>query len=88
MLEMSCLRVMVKRSRGKKQEEETEKQYVIVNENSLFKSFATNNVRNYDRGSPTSLTMTVDSAEVLPAMNFPQREEYHAKLFLNLPDYF
>ena len=48
-LEMSSLRVMVKNSRGKKQQEETEKhQYVVMTENNLFKSFTTKNVRNYD----------------------------------------
>ena len=37
-LEMSSLRVMTKRSSGKKQREETEKQqHVIVTENNLFK---------------------------------------------------
>ena len=37
LMEMCSLRIMVKRSRGKKQQEETEKQqHVIVTENNLF----------------------------------------------------
>ena len=37
MLEMSSLQVTVKRSRGKEQQEETEKQHhVIVTENNVF----------------------------------------------------
>ena len=49
-MEMSFLRVMVKRSRGKKQWEETEKQqHVIVTENNLFKGFTTEGDRNYDQ---------------------------------------
>ena len=48
-LEMS-LRAMVKRSRGKKQQEEVVKQhYVIVTENNLFKSFTAEGIRNYDQ---------------------------------------
>ena len=39
-LEMSSLRVMIKRSRGKKQQEETKKQqHAIVTENDLFQFF-------------------------------------------------
>ena len=41
---------MVKRSRGKTQKEETEKQqHVIVTENNLFKGFSIEGVRNYDQ---------------------------------------
>ena len=40
---------MVKRGRGKKQQEETEKQqHVILTENNLFTGFTTKGVRNYD----------------------------------------
>ena len=47
---MTFLRVMVKRSRGKKQQKETEKQqHVIVTENNLSKGFTTKGIRNYDR---------------------------------------
>ena len=47
---MSSLRVMVKRSRGKKKQKETEKQqHVIVTENNLFKGFTTEGVQNYDQ---------------------------------------
>ena len=47
---MSSLRVMVKRSREKKTQEEREKQqYVIVTENDLFRGFTTENGRNYDQ---------------------------------------
>ena len=47
---MSSLRVIVKRSKGKKQQEETEKQQqVIETENNLFKGFTTEGVRNYDQ---------------------------------------
>ena len=42
---MSSLQVMVKRSRGKKQQKETEKQqHVIVTENNLFKGFITEGI--------------------------------------------
>ena len=48
-LEKSFLRVKAKRSRGKKEQEETEKQqHVIVTEVILFKGFTTEGVRNYD----------------------------------------
>ena len=50
MLEMSSLRVMAKRSRGKKQQEETEKlQHVIATGNNLFKGFTTKGIRNNER---------------------------------------
>ena len=49
-LKMSSLRIMFKRSRGKKQQKETEKQEnVFVTENNLFKGLAIKRVRNYDR---------------------------------------
>ena len=42
---MSSLRVMVKRGRGKKRQEETEKhQHIIMTENNLFKGYATKRV--------------------------------------------
>ena len=41
---------MVKRIRGKKQQEETEKQqHIIATENNLFKGFTTKDVQNYDQ---------------------------------------
>ena len=44
---MPSLRVMVQRSGGKKQQEETEKrQHVIETENNLFKRFTTEGVKN------------------------------------------
>ena len=47
---MSSLRVMVKRSRGKKQQEEIKKQqHVIVTENNLFKGFTGKGIRNYNK---------------------------------------
>ena len=50
MMKMSSLRVMVKRSRGKKQHRKTEKQqHIIVTENNVFKGFTTEGVRNYDQ---------------------------------------
>ena len=50
MLKISSLRVMVKRSRGKKQEKKIQKQqHVIVAENNLFKGFTTEGVRNYNQ---------------------------------------
>ena len=50
MLEMSALRVMVKRNREKKQQEETEKQqHVIVIEKTLFIGFPIKGVRNYEK---------------------------------------
>ena len=48
MLEMSSLRVMVKRSRGKKLQEETEKQqHFVATENNFLKGFTTEGIRNY-----------------------------------------
>ena len=48
MLKMSSLRVMVKRSREKKQQKGIEKQqFVIVTENNLFKGLTAEGVRNY-----------------------------------------
>ena len=50
MFKMSSLRVMVKRSRGKKQQKEIEKQQqVFVTENNLFKGFTTEGLQNYDQ---------------------------------------
>ena len=50
MLKMSSLRVMVKRSRGKKQQKEAKKQqHVIATENNLFKGYTTKEVLNYHR---------------------------------------
>ena len=47
---MSSLRVMVKRGRGKKRQEETEKhQHVIETENILFIGYSAKDVLNYDR---------------------------------------
>ena len=48
MLEISSLRVMIKKKvRGKKQQEETEKQqHVIVTENNLFKGFTAKVIQN------------------------------------------
>ena len=47
---MSSLRDTVKRNRGKKQKEETEKQqHVTITENYLFKSFTTKDARYYDQ---------------------------------------
>ena len=50
MLKMSSLRLMVKKSRGKKLQKEIEKQQqVIVTENNSFKGFTTEGVGNYDQ---------------------------------------
>ena len=50
MLEISSSHVMVKRSRGKEQQEETEKQqHVIVTEKNLIEGFTT--IGNYDQKS-------------------------------------
>ena len=47
---MPSLRVMVKRRRGIKQQEETEKQqHIIVTENNLFKGFTAEGIRNYNQ---------------------------------------
>ena len=49
-LGITFLRITVKRSKEKKQQQETEKQqYAIVLENSLFKDFTTKGVQNYDQ---------------------------------------
>ena len=78
MLEISSLRVMVKRRTGKKQQEEIEKQqHVIVTENNLFKILLQKVIEIMTESSPTSLTVTVDGAADLPAGSLPQREEFH-----------
>ena len=57
---ISSLRVMVKRNRGKKQQEETAKhQHIIITENNLFKDFTTEGVRNYDQKSSDKLDSSV-----------------------------
>ena len=62
-MEMFFLRVMVKRSRGKKHQEETEKQqHVIVTESSLFKGLLQKVFKITTESSPASLTATVDCA--------------------------
>ena len=49
-LEISSLRVIVRRNRGKKQQEKTEKQqHVIVTENKLFKNLTRTVAQYYDR---------------------------------------
>ena len=92
---MSSLRVMVKRSRAKKQKEETEKQHFIVTENNLFIDFTTNGVQNFQPKvilntltATVSLTATVDGDVDLPTRNLPHCEELHATLLSSLPDYF
>ena len=41
---------MAKRSRGERQQKETEKQqHIIASENNLFKGFTTEDVQNYDQ---------------------------------------
>ena len=53
---------MVKRSRGKKQQKEIEKQqHIIVIENSLFKGFTREGVPNYDQKQSGELDSGVDS---------------------------
>ena len=53
---MSSQQVMVKRSRGKKQQEETEKQqHVIVTKSNLFKGFTIEGVLNYFLKQSTKL---------------------------------
>ena len=47
---MPSSQVMIKRSIGKKQQKETEKQqHVVVREDNLFKGFTTERARNYDQ---------------------------------------
>ena len=85
---MTSLRFVVTRSRGKKkQKEETkEQEHVIAAENISFKSFITKDVRNYIESSPSSLTVTVNSAADLSSRNVPQREEYYVMSLVSLPD--
>ena len=72
MLEMSSLRVMVKRSKGKRKQKETEKQqHVIARENNLFKVLLQKAFEITTESSPTSLTATVDCAANLPAGGIP-----------------
>ena len=86
---MAVLRVMVKKSRGKKKQEKTEKQqYVIVTENNLFEDFITKGVRNYDRKQFGQLESDVHDAADLVARNLPQREEFYAMPLSSLANYF
>ena len=86
---MLSLRVMVKRSRGKWQQEETEKQqYVIVQKKMYLKVLLQKVFEITTESCPASLTATVDGAAVLPTRNHPQREEFHAMSLSSLPDYF
>ena len=71
---MPSLRVMVKKCKGKKQQEETGKQqHVIVTKINLFKGFTTKGVRNYDRklsgmfGSDSTLPCTSTGQESVTA---------------------
>ena len=74
---------MVKRSREKKQQEETKKhQHMIMTENNLFKGYATKMFLITIENSPESFTLTVDGATDLPSRNFAQREEFHATIKL------
>ena len=89
MLEMSSLRVMIKKSRGKKQQKETEKQqYIIVRENSLFKGFATEGVPNYDQKQSGKLDTSshgIPHAVEDSLLVDPQR---HLPTLSSLPDYY
>ena len=50
MLKMSSLRLMVKKSRGKKLQKEIEKQQqVTMTENNLFQGFTTEGVQDYNQ---------------------------------------
>ena len=85
---MSSLGAMVKRNRGKKQQEETEKhQRVIMTENYL-KVILQKMVLISTENSPVSLTVTVDGSADLPSRNLLQCEEFHATALSSLPDYF
>ena len=76
---------MVKRSREKKQQEETEKQkHVIVTESNLFNILLQKMVEI----CPANLTVKADGAADLPARNLPQCKEFHATPISSLPDYF
>ena len=63
---------MIKRSRGKKLQEETEKQqHVIVTKNNLFKGFTTEGVRNYDQKYSGKLDSGVSFNSSLCGRFFP-----------------
>ena len=80
---------MVKRSRGKKQQEETEKQqHVIVTEKNWFRFLQQKLFEITTESKPASLTATVEGAEDLFARYLLQDEEFHAMRISSLPDYF
>ena len=80
---------MAKRSRGKKQQEKTEKQQkVIVTENNLFKILLQKLFQIMTESSTESLTATVDGTEDLPARNLPLREEFNPTPLSSLWDYY
>ena len=87
---MPAFRVMVKKSREKKQQEAIEKdQHVIEIENNLFKGIFLQNVfETTTESSPASLTATVDGAADLPARNLKQREKFHDMPLSSISDYF
>ena len=76
---------MVKRSRGKKQEEETEKQkHFIVTENNLFKCFTT---KFTIRSSLASLIMASHGIPPIVEDSWTLDQERHLPSLSNLPDF-
>ena len=70
---------MAKNSRGKKQQQETEKQqHVIVTENNLFKVLLQKVFEITTESSLASLIVTIDAAADLSTRNLLQREEFDA----------
>ena len=80
---------MVKRSKGKMQQEETEKQqHIYYDRKHYLKVLLQKIVKIMTENSLANLTETVDGTADLLSRNFPQLEEFHATPISSLPDYF
>ena len=85
---MSSFWVKVKRSRGKKQQEETRNISMLLWQETIYLKVLQQKVFQITtESSLPSLTARVDGAAELLARNLPQREEFFATPLSSLPDY-
>ena len=88
-LEMSSLRVIAKRSRGKKQQKETEtQQHFIVTENNLFKILLQKMFKISTRNSPVSLVAASHGISHAVEDCCPVDPQCHLPSLSSLSDYF
>ena len=76
---------MVERRRGKKQQEETEKQQYVIETES---NFTTEGVRNIDQNSPTNLTVVSHGIPHTVNDSRLKDPQCHLHSLSSLPDYF